>query len=64
MERTLLAFETLTLAPYDLSLIEPSLLTPSEIEWVNAYHLRVRETVTPLVDADTASWLHRETAPI
>ena len=64
MERTLLAFETLTLVPFDLSLIEPSLLTPSEIEWVNAYHVRVRETVTPLVDADTASWLQSETAPI
>ena len=47
-----------------MSLIEPSLLTPSEIEWVNAYHVRVRETVTPLVDAGTASWLRRETAPI
>ena len=50
-EREMLGFETLTLAPIDRNLIEPSLLDEDEIAWLNAYHTRVRDTLTPLVDA-------------
>ena len=60
----MLGFETLTLAPIDRSLIEPSLLDEDEIAWLDAYHARVRETLTPLVDADTARWLAAATQPI
>jgi Xaa-Pro aminopeptidase len=57
-------FETLTLAPYCRALIDPELLTPEEIAWVDSYHSRVRATLTPLLDAETAAWLDRETAPL
>jgi Xaa-Pro aminopeptidase len=63
-ERETLGFETLTLAPIDRNLIEPSLLDDDEIAWVDAYHARVRETLTPLVDAETARWLGAATQPI
>ena len=63
-EREMLGFETLTLAPIDRNLIEPSLLGEDEIAWLNAYHTRVRETLTPLVDRDTAHWLAEATQPI
>jgi Xaa-Pro aminopeptidase len=63
-ERDLLGFETLTLAPIDLRLIAPHLLTPDEGRWLNAYHARVREVLTPLVDMETAVWLHENTMPI
>jgi Xaa-Pro aminopeptidase len=63
-ERDLLGFETLTLAPIDLRLIAPHLLTPDEGSWLNAYHARVREVLTPLVDMETAVWLHENTMPI
>ncbi len=63
-EREMLGFETLTLAPIDRNLVEPSLLTAAERDWLNAYHARVRETITPLVDAETALWLAEATAPI
>ncbi len=56
-ERPLLGFETLTLAPIDLRLVEPSLLSPAERAWLNAYHARVRRLLIPLVDPDTAAWL-------
>ena len=56
-EKPLLEFETLTLAPIDLNMIESSLLTAEEKVWLNAYHARVRETVSPLVDAETKLWL-------
>jgi Xaa-Pro aminopeptidase len=63
-EREMLGFETLTLAPIDRNLIEQSLLDEDEIAWLNAYHTRVRETLTPLVDPDTGRWLAQATQPI
>ena len=63
-EREMLGFETLTLAPIDRNLIEPSLLDQDEIAWLNAYHERVRQKLTPLVDAETARWLAEATQPI
>ena len=63
-EREMLGFETLTLAPIDRNLIDPSLLDQEEIAWLDAYHTRVRETLTPLVDPETARWLAEATQPI
>jgi Xaa-Pro aminopeptidase len=63
-ERDLLGFETLTLAPIDLRLVTPDLLTPEECGWLNAYHARVRNILAPLVDPETADWLHENTIPI
>lgn len=63
-ERPMLAFETLTLAPFDRSLIDPALLSGDEMAWLDDYHRRVRETLTPLVDAASAGWLAEETRPL
>ena len=63
-ERATLAFETLTLAPIDLNLVEASLLTTEEADWLNAYHARVRETHIDDVDATTAGWLEQATRPV
>jgi Xaa-Pro aminopeptidase len=63
-EREMLGFETLTLAPIDRTLIEPSLLDHDEIAWLDRYHAQVRDVLTPLVDADTARWLAQATQPI
>src|SRR5262249_43599298 len=63
-EREMLRFETLTLAPIDRNLIEPLLLDDEEIAWLDNYHTRVREALTPLVDPDTARWLDAATGPI
>jgi Xaa-Pro aminopeptidase len=63
-ERPMLAFETLTLAPIDCTLIDPALMTPGELDWLNDYHARVRAVVTPKVDAATARWLAQATEPI
>jgi Xaa-Pro aminopeptidase len=63
-ERDLLEFETLTLAPIDRALVEPGLMTAAEIGWLDAYHVRVRDTLSPLVDGKTAEWLARATEPI
>jgi Xaa-Pro aminopeptidase len=63
-ERDLLGFEVLTLAPIDRALIDKPLLDAREIAWLDAYHARVRETLTPLVDAETARWIEKATRPL
>lgn len=60
--RPFLAFETLTLAPYDRALIDPTLLTAAERAWVDAYHARVLAAVGPTLDAATLGWLERACA--
>jgi Xaa-Pro aminopeptidase len=60
-ERPMLGFETLTLAPIDLSLVEPKLMDADEIAWLDEYHARVRKTLSPRVDASTRAWLAKAT---
>jgi Xaa-Pro aminopeptidase len=60
-DREMYGFETITLAPFDLNSVEPRLLTPEEAQWLNAYHARVRKTLSPLVDAKTRVWLRGAT---
>jgi Xaa-Pro aminopeptidase len=60
-EKPMNAFETITLAPIDARLIDVGLMTPLEIAWLNGYHARVAETIGPLVDKETASWLRAAT---
>jgi Xaa-Pro aminopeptidase len=63
-EREMLGFETLTLAPIDRAAIEPALLDPRERDWLDEYHARVREVLTPLLDAAAATWLAQATRPL
>src|SRR5881398_2015355 len=63
-EKPLNAFETLTLAPIDRRLIAAEMLTPEEAAWLDGYHARVRETLTPLVDSQTQAWLEAATRPL
>lgn len=63
-ERPVLGFETLTLVPYDRRLIDASLLEPGERAWIDAYHARVREALSPLLDEPARDWLARAAAPL
>ncbi|HUO98814.1 MAG TPA: aminopeptidase P family protein [Rhizomicrobium sp.] len=63
-EKKMLEFETITLAPIDLDLVEPLLMTDEEINWLNAYHERVRETLSRYVDEETRGWLEQATRAI
>ena len=63
-EVDLLGLETLTLAPIDRRLIVADLLDDGEAAWLDSYHARVRVTLTPLVDGETAAWLEEMTRPI
>ncbi|HUI21161.1 MAG TPA: aminopeptidase P family protein [Methylocella sp.] len=63
-EREMLGFETITLAPIDLALIEPKLLDREETDWINAYHARVRTEISPVVEPAARRWLHAATRRI
>ncbi|XVF59579.1 hypothetical protein PTKIN_Ptkin07bG0287200 [Pterospermum kingtungense] len=59
-----LAFEHITWAPYQIKLIDLSLLTPEEIEWVNTYHSKCREILAPYLNKDEMDWLKKATEPV
>jgi Xaa-Pro aminopeptidase len=63
-ERPLLGFETLTLVPIDRAVVDLALMTPAEIQWLDAYHARVRETLKPFLDGTDALWLDGATRPL
>ena len=62
---TFLRFDTLTLCPYDLRAVERDLLSADDVRHINAYHQRVRLTLTPhLSDPADRAWLAQATAPL
>lgn len=61
---TFLAFETLTLCYIDTALIDKSLLDIRHIDWLNSYHARVYEALSPRLDDDERRWLSEKTAAI
>lgn len=65
--RGALTFHTVTLCPIHTKLIKVELLTASERSGLNAYHKRVYDTLSPLLDPSdtlTLNWLRKETMPI
>ncbi len=59
-----LGFETLTLAPIDTAPIVMEMLTPEEREWLNVYHRRVFETLSPHLTEMEREWLREATKAI
>jgi Xaa-Pro aminopeptidase len=63
-----LHFETLTLAPFDRALIDPSMLSEHALRWLNRYHSRVCDLIGPLLigpsDQSVLEWLMEATMPI
>lgn len=59
-----LRFDVLTLFPFDRKLIDSSLLSPEELDFLNSYHKRVYEALQAYLTDDERSWLAAATAPI
>lgn len=59
-----LNFETITYCPIDTRLIEPSLLTQVEIDWLNDYHSQVYAELKDRVDGAALEWLTERTQAI
>lgn len=64
--RAYYGFEQLTHIPISTTCIEPSLLTAAEVAWLDGYHARVWERVSPLMDpsSEGARWLREVTRPL
>ena len=59
-----LKFETLTLAPIDTAPIVLEMLSTEEREWLNNYHHRVYESLSPYLEGNEREWLRKATLPI
>ena len=57
-------FETVSLSPIDLDLVEVSLLDSEEKDWLNDYHQWVYETLAPLLTGAEQTWLQHETRSV
>ncbi len=55
-----LEFETLTLFPIDLNLIDYRMMEPHEISWLNQYHQEVFDKLSPLLEAEEVEWLREK----
>lgn len=58
---TFFAFESLTLVPFDLECIDRNLLEPQQEAWLDAYHERVYEQLSPLLNVEERIWLRKKT---
>lgn len=54
-------FEPLTFVPFDLDGIDTSKMTQDEIEWLNAYHAQVYDTLQPYLNDEEKDWLKNAT---
>ena len=59
-----LQFESLTLCPIDKTPVIKSMLLNEEIDWLNAYHQHVFDTLSPHLDDDEKTWLRNACAPL
>lgn len=53
-------FESLTLFPYDTTLMDMDMLSREEVKQINDYHTMVCERLRPLLNADEAQWLEQK----
>ena len=59
-----LQFEPLTLCPIDKKPIIKEMMLPEEIEWLDQYHQRVLDALSPRLDDDEIEWLQEACAPL
>lgn len=52
-----LQFESLTLCPIDKTPIVREMMLPEEIQWLNDYHQRVFDALSPHLNPDEVEWL-------
>jgi len=63
-EKETLGFETLTFAPIERRLVDVSMLSDSELEWLNDYHAEVLAKIGHRLEGEDKAWLERQCAPL
>ena len=59
-----LEIEPLTLCPIDKTPIVVAMLTDEELNYLNTYHAKVYEALSPYLDDDTREWLRDACSPL
>lgn len=62
--RTWYRFQPVTLCPIDRKLVDKTLLTREQVEWLNTYHRRVYRTLAPSLGREEKAWLRKATRPL
>ena len=57
--KKLLGFENLTFVPIDTRLLDYSIMTHKEKDWLNGYHAEVFEKIGPYVEGEVLEWLEK-----
>ena len=63
-DRNMLDFQTLTHVPFDRNLIEISLLSQPERDWIDRYHAATLSRLGPRLDGAALEWLGQACAPL
>ncbi|XP_076877065.1 xaa-Pro aminopeptidase 2 [Brachyhypopomus gauderio] len=63
-----LTFDTVSLVPYDRKLIDTSMLSPEQLQWLNTYYQTIRAQLGPELDrqglGELQEWMKRNTEPL
>ena len=58
-------FETITIVPFERDLIDTGLLGPEAVAWLDEYHARVADRLSPhMANPEMAAWLQAKCAPL
>ena len=63
-DKEVLGFETLTFVPIEKKLIDASMLSDRELQWLNEYHAAVLALIGPQLEGEDKTWLERQCAPL
>ena len=61
---TFMKFEVLSYCPIDFRAIDKSLMSDKEIKWLNDYHAKTYEVLSPFMNDEEKAWLKEETKAI
>lgn len=62
--RQYLGFETITMVPIQRKMIDVTLLSDEELQWLNQFHADCRAKLKDRLEGRARDWLMRETEPI
>ena len=57
-------FDNMFYHPLEREIIKPDLLHDDEVEWINAYHAKTFEVLSPHLEEEEVEYLRKATAPI
>ena len=59
-----MAFDTLTMVPFDRRAIDPAQMSQQELTLLNRYHAAVYQAISPHLTAEERIWLYEATQPL